>query len=109
MGVRLRGAEGAPLRECSPTCVGFVDGVTESLTADLSRITGSFVIGRHTAFTYKGKAVDLKQIGHELKVRYVLEGSVQRGGNRLRVNVQLIDTETGAAFPRHTFPSCSPR
>ncbi|KRR23276.1 adenylate/guanylate cyclase domain-containing protein [Bradyrhizobium retamae] len=74
----------------------FVDGVTESLTADLSRITASFVIGRHTAFTYKGKAVDLKQIGHELKVRYVLEGSVQRGGNRLRVNVQLIDTETGA-------------
>jgi TolB-like protein len=73
----------------------FVDGVTESLTTDLSRISGSFVIGRHTAFTYKGQAVDLKQIGRELNVRYVLEGSVQRGGNRLRVNVQLIDTETG--------------
>jgi TolB-like protein/class 3 adenylate cyclase len=73
----------------------FVDGVTESLTTDLSRIRGSFVIGRHTAFTYKGKAVDLKQIGRELNVRYVLEGSVQRGGNRLRVNVQLIDAETG--------------
>ena len=73
----------------------FVDGVTESLTTDLSRITGSFVIGRHTAFTYKGKAVDLKQIGRELNVRYVLEGSVQRGGNRLRVNVQLVDAETG--------------
>jgi TolB-like protein/tetratricopeptide (TPR) repeat protein len=72
----------------------FADGVTESLTTDLSRISGSFVIGRHTAFTYKGKAVDLKQIGRELNVRYVLEGSVQRGGNRLRVNVQLIDTET---------------
>jgi len=72
----------------------FVDGVTESLTTDLSRIRGSFVIGRHTAFTYKGKAVDLKQIGHELNVRYALEGSVQRGGNRLRVNVQLVDTET---------------
>jgi class 3 adenylate cyclase len=68
----------------------FADGVTESLTTDLSRIRGSFVIGRHTAFTYKGKAVDLKQIGRELNVRYVLEGSVQRGGNRLRVNVQLI-------------------
>ena len=67
----------------------FVDGVTESLTTDLSRISGSFVIGRHTAFTYKGKAVDLKQIGRELNVRYVLEGSVQRSGNRLRVNVQL--------------------
>jgi TolB-like protein/class 3 adenylate cyclase len=73
----------------------FVDGVTESLTTDLSRIAGSFVIGRNTAFTYKGKAVDLKQIGRELGVRYVLEGSVQRGGNRMRVNVQLIDAETG--------------
>ena len=73
----------------------FVDGVTESLTTDLSRISGSFVIGRHTAFTYKGKAVDLKQIGRDLNVRYVLEGSVQRGGDRLRVNVQLIEAETG--------------
>ena len=73
----------------------FVDGVTESLTTDLSRLRGSFVIGRNTAFTYKGKAVDLKQIGRELNVRYVLEGSVQRGGNRMRVNVQLIDAETG--------------
>jgi len=73
----------------------FVDGVTESLTTDLSRIRGSFVIGRHTAFTYKNKAVDLKQIGCELNVRYVLEGSVQRSGNRLRVNVQLNDAGTG--------------
>ncbi len=73
----------------------FVDGVTESLTTDLSRISGSFVIGRHTAFTYKGKAADLKKIGRELNVRYVLEGSVQRGGNRLRVNAQLVDAETG--------------
>jgi TolB-like protein/Flp pilus assembly protein TadD len=74
----------------------FVDGVTESLTTDLSRIRRSFVIGRNTAFTYKGKHVDLKQIGSELNVRYVLEGSVQRGGNRMRVNVQLIEAETGA-------------
>ena len=73
----------------------FVDGVTESLTTDLSRIRGAIVIGRNTAFTYKGKAVDLKQIGRELNVRYVMEGSVQRGGNRMRVNVQLIDAETG--------------
>ena len=73
----------------------FVDGVTESLTTDLSRIAGSFVIARNTAFTFKGKAVDVKQIGRELNVRYVLEGSVQRGGNRLRVNVQLIDAENG--------------
>ena len=73
----------------------FVDGVTESLTTDLSRIRGAVVIGRNTAFTYKGKPVDLKQIGRELNVRYVLEGSVQRGGNRMRVNVQLIDAESG--------------
>ena len=71
----------------------FVDGVTESLTTDLSRISGSFVIGRHTAFTYKGRAVDLKQIGRELNIRYVLEGSVQRSAKRLRVNVQLIEPE----------------
>jgi TolB-like protein len=74
----------------------FVDGVTESLTTDLSRIRGAVVIGRNTAFTYKRKAVDLKQIGRELNVRYVLEGSVQRGGNRMRLNVQLIDAETGS-------------
>jgi len=73
----------------------FVDGITESLTTDLSRMRGMLVIGRNTAFTFKGKAVDLKQIGRELNVRYVLEGSVQRAGNRIRVNVQLIDAETG--------------
>src|SRR5215831_8251909 len=73
----------------------FVDGVTESLTTDLSRMSGMLVIGRNTAFTYKGKHVDLKQIGRELGVRYVLEGSVQRGGNRMRVNTQLIDAATG--------------
>jgi TolB-like protein len=72
----------------------FVDGVTESLTTGLSRIRHAIVIGRNTAFTYKGKAVDLKQLGRELNVRYVLEGSLQRGGNRMRVNVQLIDAET---------------
>jgi TolB-like protein/class 3 adenylate cyclase/Flp pilus assembly protein TadD len=74
----------------------FVDGVTESLTTDLSRISGSFVIARNTAFTYKGKHIDMKQIGRDLNVRYVLEGSVQRGGNRMRVNVQLIDAESAA-------------
>jgi TolB-like protein/cytochrome c-type biogenesis protein CcmH/NrfG len=72
----------------------FADGVTESLTTDLSRISGAFVIARNTAFTFKGKAVDVKKLGRELNVRYVLEGSVQRAGNRLRVNVQLIDAET---------------
>jgi TolB-like protein/class 3 adenylate cyclase len=73
----------------------FVDGITESLTTDLSRIRGSFVIARNTAFAYKGKALDMKTVGCELNVRYALEGSVQRGGNRMRVNVQLIDAETG--------------
>ena len=74
----------------------FVDGVTESLTTDLSRIRHAVVIARNTAFTYKGKPIDVKTIGRELNVRYVLEGSVQRGGSRMRVNVQLIDAETGS-------------
>jgi TolB-like protein/class 3 adenylate cyclase/Flp pilus assembly protein TadD len=73
----------------------FVDGVTESLTTDLSRIRGAVVIARNTAFAYKGKPLDVKTIGRELDIRYVLEGSVRRGGNRMRVNVQLIDAETG--------------
>jgi TolB-like protein len=73
----------------------FVDGVTESLTTDLSRIRGSVVIARNTAFAYKGKPLDVKTLGRELSVRYVIEGSVQRGGNRMRVNVQLIDAEMG--------------
>jgi TolB-like protein len=77
-----------------PSHEHFVDGVTESLTTDLSRIRRAVVIARNTAFTYKGKPVDAKTIGRELNVRYVLEGSVQRGGSRMRVNVQLIDAET---------------
>src|ERR1700683_5188854 len=72
----------------------FVDGVTESLTTDLSRLRSAVVIARNTAFAYKGKPLDLKTIGRELKIRYVLEGSVQRAGSRMRVNVQLIDAET---------------
>jgi adenylate cyclase len=74
----------------------FADGVTENLTTDLSRIRGSFVIARNTAFTFKGKAIDAKEIGKQLGVRYVLEGSVQRDQNRVRVNAQLIDAESGA-------------
>jgi TolB-like protein len=73
----------------------FADGVTESLTTDLSQMSGMRVIGRNTAFSYKNKPVDPKQIGRELNVRYVLEGSVQRSTNRIRVNVQLIDAESG--------------
>ena len=73
----------------------FADGVTESLTTDLSRIRGLFVIARNSAFSYKGKSTDVRQVGRELNVRYALEGSVQRAGSRMRVNVQLIDAETG--------------
>jgi adenylate cyclase len=74
----------------------FADGITEDVTTDLSRIAGSFVISRNTAFTYRSKAANTKQIGRELGVRYVLEGSVRRSGNRVRVNAQLIDAETDA-------------
>jgi len=74
----------------------FADGITDDLTTDLSRISGSFVIARNTAFTYKGKAVDVKQIGRDLGVRYVVEGSVRRAGNQVQVNIQLIDAESGA-------------
>jgi adenylate cyclase len=74
----------------------FADAITDDLTTDLSRISESFVIARNTAFTFKGKPVDVKEIGRELGVRYVLEGSVRRTGEQVRVNVQLIDTGSGA-------------
>jgi len=74
----------------------FVDGVTEDLTIDLSRIADMFVISRNTAFTYRNKSVDTKQIGHQLRVRYVLEGTVRRSGNQVRVTAQLIDAATDA-------------
>ena len=73
----------------------FADGITENLTTDLSRLSGAFVIARNTAFTFRGKNVDAKEIGKELGVRYVLEGSVQRDQNQVRVNAQLIDAESG--------------
>ena len=73
----------------------FADAITDDLTTDLSRISGSIVISRNTAFTYKGKPVDVKRIGHELNIRYVIEGSVRRIGCEVRVNVQLTDAETG--------------
>jgi len=74
----------------------FADGITDDLTTDLSRISGCFVIARNTAFTYKGKSIDAKEIGRELGVRYVLVGSLRRADDRVRVNVQLINAETGA-------------
>jgi adenylate cyclase len=74
----------------------FAHGITDNLTTDLSRIRNSFVIASTTAFTYRGKTVDAKEIGKQLGVRYVLEGSVQRDQNRVRVNAQLIDEQSGA-------------
>ena len=87
-----------PFRNLSgdPSQDYFADGITENLTTDLSRIRNSFVIARNTAFTFKGKNIDTKEISKELGVRYVLEGSVQRDQNQVRVNAQLIDGETGA-------------
>src|SRR5277367_6313553 len=73
----------------------FADGITENLTTDLSRLSGSFVIARNTAFAFKGKNVDARTIGKELGVRYVLEGSVQRDQNQVRINAQLIDAKSG--------------
>jgi adenylate cyclase len=83
----------------------FADGITEDVTTDLSRIGGSFVISRNTAFTYRNKPVDTKRIGRELCVRYVLEGSVRRSGSQVRVNAQLIDAETDAHLWAERFHS----
>jgi adenylate cyclase len=78
-----------------PAQESLADGIVESITATLSRIREFFVIARNSAFLYKGRAVDVQQVGRELGVRYVLEGSVQKAGSRLRITVQLIDTATG--------------
>jgi adenylate cyclase len=83
----------------------FADAISEDLTTDLSRISGSFVIAATTAFTYKGKGLGAKQIGRELGVHYILEGSVQRRSDYARVNVQLIDTESGAHLWADRFES----
>src|SRR5256885_16989087 len=74
----------------------FADGITEDLTTDLSRLADMLVISRNTAFTYRNQRVDTRQIGRELGVRYVLEGSVRRSGNQGRVNAQLVDAATDA-------------
>ena len=74
----------------------FVDAITDDLTTDLSRITDSFVIARTTAFVYKGRSVDVRQVARDLGVRYVLEGSVRLMGERVQVNVQLLDGQTGS-------------
>jgi len=74
----------------------FADGMVEEIITALSRIRWLFVIARNSTFTYKGQAVDVKRVGRELGVRYVLEGSVRKGGNRVRITAQLIEAETGA-------------
>ena len=71
----------------------FADGMVEEIITALSRIRWLFVIARNSSFTYKGQAVDVKQVGRELGVRYVLEGSVRKGGNRVRITAQLIDAD----------------
>src|SRR6202044_3018929 len=74
----------------------FADGMVEDIITALSRMTWLFVIARNSSFTYKGKAVDVKKVGRELGVRYVLEGSVRKAGNKVRITGQLIDASTGA-------------
>ena len=73
----------------------FADGMVEDITTALSKLRWFFVIARNSSFAYKGKAVDIKQVGRELGVRYVLEGSVRKAGNRLRITAQLVEAETG--------------
>ena len=73
----------------------FSDGITEDLITDLSKISGLFVIARHSVFTYKGKAVKVQEVGKDLKVKYILEGSVRKSGDRVRITAQLVDAETG--------------
>ena len=74
----------------------FADGIVDDITTGLSRIKWLFVIARNSSFVYKGKAVDIRQVGRELGVRYVLEGGVRRAGRRLRINAQLVEAATGA-------------
>ena len=73
----------------------FSDGITEDIITDLSKVSGLFVIARNSSFSYKGKQVKVQDVAKDLGVRYVLEGSVRRSGNRLRITAQLIDAETG--------------
>jgi adenylate cyclase len=78
----------------------FADGITDDLITDLSKISGLFVVARNSTFTYKGKPVDVRQVGRELGVRYVLEGSVRKASEKVRINAQLIDATTGRRYNR---------
>src|SRR5207248_7050572 len=73
----------------------FADGIAEDIITGLSRLSWLFVIARNSSFTYKGRHVDVRQVGRELGVRYVLEGSVRRSGNRVRITAQLVEAQTG--------------
>ena len=81
----------------------FADGMVEEIITGFSRIKWLFVIARNSSFPYKGKSVDVRQVGRELGVRYVLEGGVRKAGNRLRITAQLIEAETGAANSGHSW------
>src|SRR5262249_56690146 len=83
----------------------FADGMVEDIITALSRSKSLFVIARHSTFTYKGKAIDIKQVGRELGVRYVLEGSVRKAGERVRIAVQLLDAATGSHLWADRFDS----
>ena len=85
----------------------FADGMVEEIITALSRMRWLFVIARNSSFTYKGRAVDVKQVGRELGVRYVLEGSVRKAGNRVRITGQLIDASTGAHLWADRFEASS--
>ena len=94
----------------------FSDGITEDITTDLSKISSLFVIARNSAFTYKGKAVKVQDVSRELGVRYVLEGSVRKADDQVRVTAQLIDATTGSScgpsamtVPSQTFLPCKRR
>jgi TolB-like protein len=79
----------------------FSDGIADDLITGLAKFSGLLVIARNSAFTYKGKSVDERQVGRELGVRYILEGSVRREGERLRVNAQLVDAQSGRPLWRN--------
>ena len=83
----------------------FADGMTEDLITDLSKISGLFVIARNTSFSYKGQQVKVRQVAEELGVRYLLEGSVRRAGDEVRINAQLIDATTGGRLWAERFDS----
>src|SRR5262245_37355311 len=90
---------------CDPEQDYFADGITEDIITALSHIPSLFVIARNSSFAYKGKAIDIRQIGRELGVRYVLEGSVRKAGQRLRITGQLVEAETGSHMWAHRFDS----